>query len=418
MKKARLSFIVFLFGIAAIPLAFVSAQREQATVALPQAFVAPTPNQTPRTLQCSAKNSGGEKPTYLVGATNLSAAEKQRIKNKYGTLAIPKGEAKKAKKIRAAALERQNASIKTATDSFEQWRKAQPTAPAEKIEENRRILQEYIDNIRGNSAEIKQQVSLRKFDYTHIAGAVLNQGRGCNTCWAFASIDAAAASVKRNPFAASKEYGIGFNSEGEAFYLNPGKVYFPGNPLPFVQDLLNCMRIPEREICSPGWHGRAFEFMVSGKGAPMSRETDDIHLGVGYDMFLRKSKREYTPGKKLRCAPDNGFIKALSWDYVNSPPDKPPTVEQLKTALIKHGPITAPMVFDDCLVAYKSGVFNEKTGGDVGHVVLLIGWDDDKQAWLIKNSWGEEWGENGFAWIKYGSNNIGVFAAWIDARNY
>ncbi len=417
MKKVRLLFIVFLFGMAAIPLAFVSAQREQATVALPQAFVAPTPNQMPQTLQCTAQKTGNEKPTYLVGATNLSASEKQRIKNKYG-LAIPKGEAKKAKKIRAAALERQNALIKRATDSFEAWRKAQPDAPAEKVEENRRILQEYIDNIRGNGAEIKEQISLRKFDYRYIAGAVLNQGRGCNTCWAFASIDAAAASIKRNPFAASNAYGIGFNSEGEAFYLNPGKVYFPGNPSPFVQDLLNCMPISEKEICNPGWHGLVFEFMVSGKGVPMSREIDDIHLGVEYDMFLPKSKREYTPGKKLPCKPDNGFNQAVSWDYVNSPPDKLPTVEQLKTALVKHGPIAAPMVFDDCLLAYKSGVFNENTGGDVGHVVLLIGWDDDKQAWLIKNSWGEEWGEKGFAWIKYGSNNIGAFAAWIDARNY
>jgi cathepsin L len=50
----------------------------------------------------------------------------------------------------------------------------------------------------------------------------------------------------------------------------------------------------------------------------------------------------------------------------------------------------------------------------INHAVLLIGWDDEKQAWLIKNSWGEQWGEKGFAWIKYGSNNIGVFAAWVD----
>ena len=67
------------------------------------------------------------------------------------------------------------------------------------------------------------------------------------------------------------------------------------------------------------------------------------------------------------------------------------------------------------MLAYKGGVFNEKTEGKVGHVVLLIGWDDDRQAWLVKNSWGEKWGEKGFGWIKYGSNNIGQFAAWIDA---
>jgi Papain family cysteine protease len=154
----------------------------------------------------------------------------------------------------------------------------------------------------------------------------------------------------------------------------------------------------------------------------MSREEDIdgmfVKDGVERYVFQPKSKREYTPGKKLSCEPDSGFRQALSWDYVNSPPDKLPTVEQLKTALVRRGPLVAPIIFDNCLVAYKSGVFNENAKGDVNHVVLLVGWDDEKGAWLVKNSWGTEWGEKGFAWIKYGSNNIGVFSAWIDARNY
>ncbi len=422
MKKAWLAFIVVSFGASIVPYALVSARREPAKVVLPPKSVMPIANQTPQNRQCSAKNSGDEKPTYLVGASKLSAAEKKRIKNEYGTLAIPKDEAKKAKTIRAAALARQNKKIKEATDSFEAWRKAQPDAPAEIVERNRRILQNYIDSFREDSPIIKQQTAMRKFDYKNIAGAVLNQGRSCNTCWAFASNDAAAASIKINPFAGYNEGSLEFRFDGSAHGKGSGVMAFPGNPSPFVQDLLNCMPIPEKEICHSGWHGLAFEFMVSGKGVPMSREADysggQVKNGVGYQVFLPKVDREYTPGKKLSCAPDNGFVQALSWDYVNSPPDKLPSVEQLKTALVKHGPLAAPIVYDECLGNYRGGVFNERNLGTVNHVVLLVGWDDDKQAWLIKNSWGEEWGENGFAWIKYGSNNIGVFAAWIDARRY
>ena len=422
MKKVLLTIIAALFGIAIIPFALVSAEREQATVIQPQTSDAPTLNQTPPTLQCSARNTGNEKPTYLVGGSKLSAADKQRIRNEYGTLPIPKGEAQRAKTVRAAALARQNKKIKAATDSFEAWRKAQPNAPAEIVERNRRILQDYIDSFGDNSPLIKQRVAERKFDYMGIAGEVLNQGRGCNTCWAFASNDAAWASVKRNPFAGYNEGSLEFNLEGNTRGKGSGVIAFPGNPSPFVQDLLNCMPISEREICRSGWHGLAFEFMVSGKGVPMSREEDIDRMlvkdGVEQHVFQPKGNREYTPGKKLSCAPTNGFVKALSWDYVNSPPDKLPTVEQLKEALVKHGPLVAPIVYDECLGNYRGGVFNEKNLGTVNHVVLLVGWDDDKEAWLIKNSWGEEWGEKGFAWIKYGSNNIGVFAAWIDARNY
>jgi cathepsin L len=47
--------------------------------------------------------------------------------------------------------------------------------------------------------------------------------------------------------------------------------------------------------------------------------------------------------------------------------------------------------------------------------VLIIGWDDKKDggAWLVKNSYGPRWGDDGFGWIKYGSNNIGQWAAYV-----
>jgi cathepsin L len=105
--------------------------------------------------------------------------------------------------------------------------------------------------------------------------------------------------------------------------------------------------------------------------------------------------------------------RALAWGYVNEPFDKMPSAEQLKSALIEHGPLAMPMWADHCFAVYKSGVFNGHNNKSLNHVVVLIGWDDDKQAWLIKNSWGKEWGEEGFAWIQYESNNVGLFAAWI-----
>lgn len=102
------------------------------------------------------------------------------------------------------------------------------------------------------------------------------------------------------------------------------------------------------------------------------------------------------------------------------------SVSQLKEALCEHGPITT------CL--YASGAFMAYAGSDtvindgfdttqINHVVLLIGWDDSKQAWLIKNSWGENWGDEcgvgtkgGYAWIKYGCRNVGTYSMWIHAH--
>ena len=42
-----------------------------------------------------------------------------------------------------------------------------------------------------------------------------------------------------------------------------------------------------------------------------------------------------------------------------------------------------------------------------GHAVTLVGWNDSDQAWIVKNSWGDGWGENGYFRIAY-SDESGV----------
>ena len=90
------------------------------------------------------------------------------------------------------------------------------------------------------------------------------------------------------------------------------------------------------------------------------------------------------------------------------------SVPDLKNALINYGPLAVCLHITPLFVAYQSGVFDEEQSGDLNHCVELLGWDDDKGAWLIRNSWGPGWGLNGgYMWIKYDSNNVGSYAMWI-----
>lgn len=59
----------------------------------------------------------------------------------------------------------------------------------------------------------------------------------------------------------------------------------------------------------------------------------------------------------------------------------------------------------------------DPTNSDAGHAVLCVGYDDGKfgeGALKFVNSWGEDWGEHGYSWIKYSDfSNIVIFAMTI-----
>jgi hypothetical protein len=92
----------------------------------------------------------------------------------------------------------------------------------------------------------------------------------------------------------------------------------------------------------------------------------------------------------------------------------------MKQALLKHGPLAVAVNATSAFQHYSGGVFNEHSTGAINHGVLIVGWDDKKGkggCWLMRNSWGTDWGEKGYMWIEYGSNRIGDHAAWVEAKS-
>jgi hypothetical protein len=111
------------------------------------------------------------------------------------------------------------------------------------------------------------------------------------------------------------------------------------------------------------------------------------------------------------------------------PPPDPVPVALIKNAIYHHGPVavnmhipkvgsqifnvkdatpfqeTIPLVYDGW--PKKTDVRNNGS-----HIIDIVGWDDALGAWRVKNSWGPGWGDKGFGYIKYGSNRIGMGAAY------
>ena len=47
------------------------------------------------------------------------------------------------------------------------------------------------------------------------------------------------------------------------------------------------------------------------------------------------------------------------------------------------------------------GVIDSDEGDIGGHAMVVVGYDDAKQAFRIQNSWGRSWGDGGYGWFSY-----------------
>lgn len=86
-------------------------------------------------------------------------------------------------------------------------------------------------------------------------------------------------------------------------------------------------------------------------------------------------------------------------------------VSDQKTWIDATGPIIAALDVYTDFQAYGGGVYHRLPNATwVGqHILLIIGYDDTQQCWIVKNSWGSGWGEAGFGRIGYGEVNIDYF---------
>jgi len=78
--------------------------------------------------------------------------------------------------------------------------------------------------------------------------------------------------------------------------------------------------------------------------------------------------------------------------------------EQLKGAVNAVGPISIGVGAGNAAwFQYKSGIIDNADIclPNLDHAVLLVGYGEEagKQYWIVKNSWGSDWGESGFVRI-------------------
>ncbi|MCP1380839.1 C1 family peptidase [Runella salmonicolor] len=208
--------------------------------------------------------------------------------------------------------------------------------------------------------------------------AIRNQ-ESCGSCWAFAACGAAEISFR-------KKYNYSTNLA--------------------EQQLVDCAT-PAFDGCSGFFSEGAMTYMQL--------------FGVLYE-----TRYEYDARDNNRCR-DNvprRKHKLLAWSWLDANPFNMDDATAIKRAILRHGSVTCGIVATDAFCSYggnEDEVFDEIApqdfkSEDVNHAVVIVGWDNNKGAWLVRNSWGTGWGNDGYAWVKYRHNGIGFNSVWVSGK--
>jgi len=102
-----------------------------------------------------------------------------------------------------------------------------------------------------------------------------------------------------------------------------------------------------------------------------------------------------------------------------------PTVQAIKDAVYTYGPVVTTMRVLNDFYSYGGGIYQYTTGAySGGHAVTVVGYNDDASVpgggyFIVKNSWGATWGEQGFFNIAYTElTSATQFGRYTIAYNY
>mmetsp|Transcript_313 Transcript_313/g.286 ORF Transcript_313/g.286 Transcript_313/m.286 type:complete len:444 (+) Transcript_313:142-1473(+) len=167
-----------------------------------------------------------------------------------------------------------------------------------------------------------------------------------------------------------------------------------------VQQLVDCVYYNIKDGCSGGWPSIAFTYV----------ELFGIELNVSYP---------YLAHNETVCKADESRVVLTLAGHTNVYGNE----EWMKAHVLNTGPLVIA-VHGTYLKTYTGGVIkNCGENGHVSHGVQVVGLnmeDSNNPYWIVRNSWGRNWGENGYFYLAYGENmcNCSYYAAYTYPKAY
>ena len=228
--------------------------------------------------------------------------------------------------------------------------------------------EEDLEELNNKKAELP-----KSFNYSGYLGTPKNQGSSCGFCFAFSLI-----------------------SQIEALYsIKFGKTYRFSE-----QELLDCT-----ELYCNGTSYEKLANIINNRGYLAFQNEYSAYDGIKTPSRCQKIKNiidKYSKTKRLK-------LKLEKYPIFENKPF--PSVHCLKSVLIEYGPLGTG-IHHSLLDGYKNGIIRKNTTlcetQKPDHAVTIVGYgyekDTKKTYWIVRNSYGTDFGEKGYFRVEAGSN--------------
>merc|ERR1712196_412349 len=236
----------------------------------------------------------------------------------------------------------------------------------------------------------------------------------CGSCWAHGSVSALGDRIKIMRKAQAPEINLS------------------------VQHILNCGNVGS---CHGGSVDGPYQWLhkLSTKtGSGISFDTSNPYMACSSESeegICKAGKWECTDDNVARtCStfPPSGFCGPIK-QYPNATISEYGSIsgaDAMAKEIYARGPISCGIDASPIL-KYTGGIVDE-SGSGVDHVISVVDWGNDAekgQYWIVRNSWGEFWGEMGYVRVAKGNNALmleeqcswavpNAFTAWDSTPNY
>ncbi len=265
--------------------------------------------------------------------------------------------------------------------------------------------------------DLPEQYDLR--DYDDVT-SIKNQG-SYGTCWAHATLGSAESSYL-------KKYGKELDlSEAHLAYFTYHNIGTPDKLSLITNDGMSSHYEESRGLLQGGGNTWMASFMMASGIGPISEsEMPYTSLpssgNVSSSFFTSYENNGY-------CYRQNDYyIDNVKWFSINDPQAVKNAIMNYGAVTVSYFAVTGGVQLQDGTVYLEKDFLNYDTGAyynyaieGTNHAVLIVGWDDnyDKNnfvrtpdndgAWLIKNSWGTWYGNDGYFWISY--EDVGLLSS-------